>query len=628
MKLRKIVFGTDSFRKLKNITIEIAPRITVIAGHNGIGKSTILGLIANCSGVRQGEKSLLGSSFHTDFQKAFFLDYYKDYQDYFEANGKKKKNIPRVILEYTNEDGKIIGKSCSVGVQKYEVSIENFKSHMVRVPLEKRSKDQHQKNTPSEYDLFSNETLAREHDAKKSILVWRLRIIPRTIDLSKTNREKEQENEFSLTNSSEETKLEESSRKVSIPTLYLGMSRMAPIGEFDGELIDKKKSQKYDIADIDFIEKSFNSVLDFKKGEGNHLISHSFLKSKKRSLVPNLEHDSFAMSLGQDSLSSIITALASFNRLKRINGEKYSGGILVIDELDAGFHPRAQERLVALLQRVGRALNLQIIVTTHSLTVIKKIISDSENHRTPVDNVVYLMDTTYPRVMSNQTYQKIKNDMLVVYDKSKPTKKIKLYFEDEEAVFFFKKILEFKQIDNQKDAFGSELHIISAGLGSNELQALYDVDDYFKKVVILPDNDVLTKQSCRNDFIDKPTICPLPGSDSFTPSTPGNERTPEGILYNFIAKKLGETSEENEKFWHSLPADITTTYVQDKVMQLNEKEKLREKMKSWFYDHKDFLTRTEMVQKWCQENQNSIDEFLRNLTIAISNAANDMSKPK
>ncbi|EPG7693233.1 AAA family ATPase, partial [Acinetobacter baumannii] len=49
MKLKRIVFDEQGFRSLKKIDLDIAPRITVIAGHNGIGKSTILGLIANCS---------------------------------------------------------------------------------------------------------------------------------------------------------------------------------------------------------------------------------------------------------------------------------------------------------------------------------------------------------------------------------------------------------------------------------------------------------------------------------------------------------------------------------------------------------------------------------------------------
>jgi predicted ATPase len=44
-------FGDPPFRKLGGLTLEFADRLTLIAGHNGIGKSTILGLVANTFGL-------------------------------------------------------------------------------------------------------------------------------------------------------------------------------------------------------------------------------------------------------------------------------------------------------------------------------------------------------------------------------------------------------------------------------------------------------------------------------------------------------------------------------------------------------------------------------------------------
>lgn len=60
MKLKKVIFNDQGFRNLRNLTIDIAPRITVIAGHNGIGKSTILGLIANGTEYKANKTLLIG----------------------------------------------------------------------------------------------------------------------------------------------------------------------------------------------------------------------------------------------------------------------------------------------------------------------------------------------------------------------------------------------------------------------------------------------------------------------------------------------------------------------------------------------------------------------------------------
>ena len=55
-------------------------------------------------------------------------------------------------------------------------------------------------------------------------------------------------------------------------------------------------------------------------------------------------------------MSSIITAFASFNKLKREQGDNYNGGILLIDEIDAGFHPRAQIKLIKLMKEEAKKI--------------------------------------------------------------------------------------------------------------------------------------------------------------------------------------------------------------------------------------------------------------------------------
>jgi energy-coupling factor transporter ATP-binding protein EcfA2 len=278
IKLKNITFNSPAFRKLENIQIEIAERITVIAGHNGIGKSTIIGLIANGSGNRNSTpKSYFDQSYHAHFDELFHLS---EQYDYFE----KISDKPSVLLEY-EINGHTLHKKCNV---------------------------------------------TRHTEVDGSV---RLKVVPRTV-----------ETELGV-----DLGIRPAGR-VPMPTIYLGMSRMTPIGEHSPEAVHRKVLKKFNEADSEYIRQKFSDVIFYQDDGDKSILSHKFTASKKGSKLPSLNHDSLSISLGQDSLSSIITALASFHQLQREDPD-YAGGVLVIDEIDAGFHPHAQKNLIRLIKK-------------------------------------------------------------------------------------------------------------------------------------------------------------------------------------------------------------------------------------------------------------------------------------
>ena len=108
MKIKSISFGENPFRMFKNLTINISERLTVIAGHNGIGKSTLLGLIANGSEFKSSEgKTLLKRSFQAQLHELFYLDIEKDYV-------KKTADKPYFTLTYSQAGKEDLKKTCSV----------------------------------------------------------------------------------------------------------------------------------------------------------------------------------------------------------------------------------------------------------------------------------------------------------------------------------------------------------------------------------------------------------------------------------------------------------------------------------------------------------------------------------
>ena len=132
MKIKSISFGDIPFRMFRNLTINISERLTVIAGHNGIGKSTLLGLIANGSELKSSEgKTLLKRSFQAQLHELFYLDIERDYV-------KKTADKPYFTLTYSQPEKEDLIKTCSVskhscivhdleiGIYEYQVGAEGY----------------------------------------------------------------------------------------------------------------------------------------------------------------------------------------------------------------------------------------------------------------------------------------------------------------------------------------------------------------------------------------------------------------------------------------------------------------------------------------------------------------------
>ncbi|EPP3428868.1 AAA family ATPase [Acinetobacter nosocomialis] len=567
IKINSIKFDKIGFRKLANLDIKISPRITIIAGHNGIGKSSILGLLANGSSDKK-HVSYFEKSFRAEFNEIFHLDPDHDVKPVNERG--------YLYIDYLIET---------------ETGIENF--------IKKCSVGANTKTDPATGQTY----------------IDRVRVIPRSEDTIRSK-------ELNLSIDG----------KMPIPTIYLGMSRITPIGEIDHDNIEKKELRVIEDEDKAYIEDKFKRVIDYtKNSDKDCIVDHNFKGSKKRSKIPNTDHSTLAISLGQDSLSSIITALASFKKIKRELGDEYIGGLLVIDEIEAGLHPRAQIKLMDLLKSQAKNLKLQIVLTSHSLTVIKYIFDLKDpNNTSELDSVVYLADTRVPRLFKDPTYTKIKHDMLLVNNEERnyPKEKIiKIYFEDDEAKYFFEKILEHKNLTNGEMAFGANIETISLKVGSEILVKLAPTDNYFKMAVLIADNDVASRSNNRKIIDTHTNFCVLPASKFIKENSPSKDRNPESLIYNFIKNRF-DNPKEFKDFWDESDA-YSTDYVLDHILTLSDTDRTnRVKMKSWFNSCRSYFDEQKIVQKWCDENMEQVDAFITDLNQAIDEASKNIEMAK
>lgn len=537
VKVKSLSFGIPSFRKLGNFDIHFANRLTLIAGHNGIGKSTILGLVANTFGLteKSGPKSYFGEPFYANIEQIVYLALTEV------AEAQKDTASAPVVTADVN--GLEVKKRCS---------------------MTKRTE-------------------------------WmRARVVPRTID-------------------KHEDDTVGQDAKIPLPTIYLGMKRLASAGEADEKEVASIRFPMH--ADDSALMVEFVSAVILGTELNTDVTHQSIRGSKKKTAQPGYTtHHALAVSMGQDSLSSIATALASFSQLKRDLGDSYPGGLLVIDEVDVGFHPHAIGRLAKSLKTYAKRLDLQIIATTHSPRLIEAVHPDGDGNSRSPDKVIYLLDTKHPRLAPDQSLQAMLNDMKMATEHIKKTKRTKptlaVYFEDDEAAQFCASLITTSKKSALSKKYGVRINFIPLGIGGSHLVKLPEKDPLFLDRVLIVDADTTVPQeaTARGNIVKLPVV----------PGTTGVARS----LENMIKQFLRDISNEQRGLLHDALLKLKTTNPSSDKIHVNffedglgESTK-RENAKAWWQKNWAVLNRWGVIQQWASVYKPQVDAF----EIAFENA--------
>ena len=539
----------EYFRKLKKIEkINVGTRLNVISGHNGVGKSSLLSLLASGSGTN--DNRLNNGSFQPEFNDYFKIDPDENYQNY------------NLDIRYNSDEGKFTKKI-------------DFKDD--------RNENRGIRPIPRTHVWPGDEGSILVKDAKKA------------------GKEK-----FNVGDSA----------RVSIPTLYISISRVFPLGET--EIKTKALSKNTKIIQLELnkkFKKWYNEVLPNSISEDNDdMLTINKETSKRMDFYMNVEDTSpITQSVGQDNLRNIITALVDFYALSL--KDDYKGGILFIDELDTSLHPSAQINLFNLLQSVAKELNLQVFVTSHSLTIIKEIIRLSAKDET-LYQLIYLKGTRIPTVATYNDYDTLKADLFQETNAYKP--KVKVYCEDKETKEVFELLIQTAR-DLNIDFSIPDYEVIPVHLGDNHLIQLPSRDQYFTSVLIVLDGDaksnakVTLKEYIRDRSIIK-GLNQINVSDNimFNPSY----LSPEGYLYTIINDYV-INDEKHLTFWRTVERDPdTTNLTSDKIeneILLNESELKNIKSKS--EDIISFTKKSKLLEDYYkkQENKDELKNYIRDL---------------
>lgn len=414
-------FYIENFRKIKDRKMKIGKKITVFSGQNGVGKSNVMSLIASTFGTK--EKRRTGGTFQPEFDDFFTITNDEEYLTY--------KSYLKICVEGSDE---FLEKEQSC-------KSDNSGSRGIRI-------------IPRQSKHYSQESISKK-------------------ELGRAVKDK-----YGIGPDA----------RIPTPSIYLSLSRLYPVGETvitkhnirgNNNLLTFQADEKF----IEWYEQILPNSLD-KSGDNSISLIQKEINNSKQTIYGNLKDSSpETQSVGQDNIGQIISALVDFYVLKQLN-DNYKGGILCIDEMDASLHPDIQIKMFRLLKQLSDELDLQIFITTHSLTILKEIIrARNKNNENFVLN--YFIDLEMPRINDDWKYEDIKANLFNKVSTFDP--EVKIYCEDELTEFIFREIIAVYQRTKSEQLPKND--ILPVHLGCEQLKKLPEIDSHFQNVLIVIDGD-------------------------------------------------------------------------------------------------------------------------------------------
>lgn len=392
------------------------------------------------------------------------------------------------------------------------------------------------------------------------------------------------------------------SRNFTHPVIFLSLKRLYPITD-----------RTYEIKDFDYLnnhkQEFINLTNELLNRSSANAIGTGGTISSAVSYGDNYDQES--VSAGEDNAGQIVLALMSFRKLKEEYAD-YKGGLLLIDEADAGLFPTAQINLLKILERECRDLNLQVIMTSHSPVLIEYAFEKSKQFRQRY-KTIYLSNTYGDiQVQHDWSWAQINADLLattIPLTKTINLPKINVYFEDGEASDFFAQIM-FRQPIKK---FTSPMNNITLGCSNYFNLIDHKIAEFSERSIICLDADQQLKANIKYK-----TIVLLPGH--FPPDQLIFEH-----LYNLKANNpyWQNNSQFTRSVFTNLASEVISEFsitgdqvdIKEKVKQYAGNKRPREIFKRFYKNETiQYLCKLNNPSNpwvnWISENPELVNEFL------------------
>lgn len=380
-----------------------------------------------------------------------------------------------------------------------------------------------------------------------------------------------------------------------MPVIYLGLSRLYPIGEFQDnnaiESIRHKLPDNYREELKNLYEKLTHIKINTLQPQRMKGVKTRNDFSTDRNGV-----DGNTISSGEDNTFIILTGLISlkyyFENLQNKSG--YNESILLIDEFDATLHPSLQESLLDLIRDFSNKFKIQVISTTHSLSLLKYAF-------TKKDNVIYLCDNIENvYLMEDPDIHKIEMKLKIISREAfYADKEIPIFMEDAEARMFMEYFMGYLQEkDPNFSKVRSSFHFVDAPFGADSLRGMFKDEKLTKimQAICILDGDKTEKHS--------EYVISLPGGKS-----------PEKVIFEYSEKLY---SDSQNSFWKTIEATQNNfdrpyyrEHIQPAYHQALHPTPDRVKLKKVWKDNKTFIAL--VIKTWLNDigNQDIIINFIQ-----------------
>lgn len=418
------------------------------------------------------------------------------------------------------------------------------------------------------------------------------------------------------------------SSNYALPVIYLGLDRLNPLVRTTNKnfYLDISTQDKIDIHTL------YESIL--LKKYPNNLTATVTNTKKQTAAYIDPERTIEMISSGEDIVGQLLLALYSLKKLKDNYPVDYKGGILLVDEIDATLYPAAQNKLLDVFLEKARAWNIQVFVTSHSLSLLEYL--ETLKVKNPrVNREIKIFTTNESEIsdikLSELDYlYKFKNQLLAQANQDLIQEKIKVYFEDAEAHFIFKNLISGLK-DSENMAISKRIKTVTqVSISCTQYKSLHKqkVPEFTTNSIICLDSDQVVDKNKYKNFITLPNHGMLSNPEEFVfdilndYSSPFWRQTNDNYNYSIFM---------NSSRYRVLSSIKNGTYIEQyqNVNGTYKNTKPREVWKAWFNEEKPlWVGKNNPVKYWKDKNKDKVKEFEHELKLAYDYVAKNNKIPK